>query len=38
MRFGVWLPVTLAVVTEWWLDELAHAGREHLDVGYVAHY
>jgi SAM-dependent methyltransferase len=22
----------------WWLDELAHAGREHLDAGYVAGY
>jgi ubiquinone/menaquinone biosynthesis C-methylase UbiE len=38
MRFGVWLPVTLAAVRQWWLDELAHAGREHLDVGYVADY
>ena len=22
----------------WWLDELAHAGDEHLDAGYVAGY
>jgi ubiquinone/menaquinone biosynthesis C-methylase UbiE len=25
-------------VTEWWLDEVAHAGQEHLDPGYVAGY
>ena len=23
---------------DWWLDERAHAGREHLDAGYVAGY
>jgi ubiquinone/menaquinone biosynthesis C-methylase UbiE len=23
---------------EWWLDELAHAGAEHLDAAYVARY
>jgi SAM-dependent methyltransferase len=23
---------------DWWLDELAHAGREHLDAAYVAGY
>jgi SAM-dependent methyltransferase len=23
---------------DWWLDELAHAGREHLDAEYVAGY
>jgi SAM-dependent methyltransferase len=25
-------------MTRWWLDELAHAGDEHLDAGYVAGY
>ena len=25
-------------MTEWWLDEHAHAGAEHLDAGYVAGY
>lgn len=25
-------------MSEWWLDELAHAGAEHLDLGYVEGY
>jgi ubiquinone/menaquinone biosynthesis C-methylase UbiE len=25
-------------IANWWLDELAHAGQEHLDPGYVATY
>ena len=25
-------------MTDWWLDEHAHAGAEHLDAGYVAGY
>jgi ubiquinone/menaquinone biosynthesis C-methylase UbiE len=25
-------------MTDWWLDEVAHAGREHLDDAYVAGY
>ena len=29
---------TLAVMADWMLDELAHAGQEHLDEAYVAGY
>jgi SAM-dependent methyltransferase len=28
----------LATIRNWWIDELAHAGKEHLDASYVAAY
>jgi len=31
-------PCDTGSVREWWLDEQAHAGREHLDASYVAGY